>query len=97
MLYSLLSADRVEELRCKVAQASAERANRSLLDYVSFDELLRLCEHYRMTQLKGKDRKTLSEVRNLVAHSSRPLIEQHKDVRMLVRAHDVAKQLLASA
>jgi hypothetical protein len=93
----VLSADRVEELRCKVAKASAQRANRSLLDYIYFDELLRLCEHYRVMRLKGEDRKTLSEVRNRVAHSSRPLIEQHKDVRKLVRAHNVAKQLLASA
>lgn len=90
-----LSADREKELRSKVARASAQRANRSLLDYIYFDELLRLCEHYDLIQIKGESRQDLSEFRNRVAHSSRPLVEEHKDVRRLVRVRDEARRLLA--
>lgn len=94
-LGSVLTEKRVTELRDKVAKATKHRSNRSALDYLSFDEVLRLCDHFHLIPLKGEDRQTLSKVRNLVVHPYHPLIEEHRDVRDLVRVHTVAKRLLA--
>lgn len=93
-LTSLLGQERFDELSQRVGSASAHQANRSLVDYLSFGELLLLAEHYGLIAMRSADRGAVVDVRNRVAHSNRPLIKQHRDVRTLVKARDTMLCLL---
>jgi hypothetical protein len=94
-LLDIIKDKRMSEIEQKRARASARRANRTSLDYLYFDEMLRLSQRLTLIELKSEDRQLLSEFRNYVAHGN-PLIEEHRDVRRLVKVHNVALQLLAS-
>lgn len=94
-LASVIGDKRVREIEQKRARASARRANRTSLDYLYFDELLRLSQCLALIQLKSDDGRLLSDFRNRVAHDS-PLIEEHSDMRRLVKVRKVAVQLLKS-
>lgn len=92
-LAQLLGDKRMDDIKKKRAKASQRRANRTDLDYLSFTEVLALSQRFDLTHLKPDDSQALGDIRNRVAHGN-PLIEDHGDVRRLVKAHRVAVQLL---
>lgn len=85
---------RLDAVRQRLARAQARRANRNVVDFLYFDEILRFAAHWRVIELAAEDREILADVRNRVAHSSRELVEEHGDLRLLVRARQIGASLL---
>lgn len=90
----VLDAKRVTEVKKRMGQMEANRANLSWVSILSFSEILGFASHFSLIPLKQEQIDIISKVRNLVCHATNPLVKNHKAVKRLVGAKHICFSIL---
>lgn len=82
------------DLKERKARAEKDDVDIGWIGLLYFDEILRFASHFGVIALSNKDRETLVNIRNRVAHTDRLLVDSHKDVGLLVKTRELSMKLL---
>ncbi len=91
----VLSDDiRVQQLKQMHAKAAEEKTDMGWEGMLPFSEMLTFAVYYGVSRLTKNNIQLLSEVRNRVAHTDRPLVQTHSDMHKLVKIRELCQKLL---
>lgn len=86
--------ERLDAIKRKRREVYEGRADRGWDGLLYFSEVLRLAKKSELIDLKPEEYDLLPKIRNKVAHSDRPLVEKHRDVKELKKARQLCEDLL---
>lgn len=93
-LEMVLNPQRAEKVKDIMRHMKEKRADLSLVNVLSFNEIVRFACHFEKVALEPKQVEEISKVRNLVCHANRPLVEAHRDVRRLAESKNICISVL---
>lgn len=83
-----------KSIKYKYERAKAKEANRSIADFLNIEDILRLAVKTGKMRINEDMIKTITRVRNRVAHQVNPLVKRHQDVIDLDRTVRLIIELL---
>lgn len=93
ILEEVLDLQRTNILKERMRSMKRERSDLGWVNLLSFNEIIRFAQYFKIVQLEPPQIDVLSRVRNSVYHADRPLVEKDRDVRHLVEARRICTSL----
>ena len=93
-LESVLDPQRKTKVSEEMQKLINNRTELSLVNLLSFNEIIRFASFFNKVSIKMQDIETISKVRNLICHADLPLIESYQDVKRLSAAKNICIKMI---
>lgn len=93
-LRSALSPQRFEEIEKRMRELRKNRADLDLVHQLNFADVVRCASQFKKITLTPDEIRSVSKVRNRIAHADRPIVSKHEDVTHLAETKRICMSVL---
>lgn len=94
MLPLALSPERFAEIDKRMRELRRNRADLDWVNLLSFVDIVKCAAYFKKITLSADEMRSISNVRNRVAHADRPFVSKHQEVRRLSETKRICLSVL---
>jgi hypothetical protein len=91
-----LSQERFATISRRMRELRKNRADLDWINLLNFEDIVKCASYFKKITLSHDELRSISNVRNRVAHADRPFISKHEDVRRLSEAKRICMSVLGN-